>query len=125
MILIDSDILIWILRNNDEYINKFRKTAKDHNGHIFITPIQHLEIMAGTKDKEKINTEIFLDSLGTINIDKTAGKLAGEFMRIFNKSHSVQSADAMVAAVAKLHDLKLWTNNKKHFPMLKKSEFLE
>jgi predicted nucleic acid-binding protein len=63
--------------------------------------------------------------LGIINIDKADGKLAGEFMRIFNKSHSVQSADAMVAAAAKLHDLKLWTNNKKHFPMLKKSEFLE
>jgi len=125
MILIDSDILICILRNNTDYKNKFTSIAKDYNGQIFITPIQYLEIMAGIKEKEKINTEIFLDSLGIINIDKATGKLAGEFMRYFNKSHNIQSADAIVAAAVKIHDLKLWTNNKKHFPMLEKEEFVK
>jgi predicted nucleic acid-binding protein len=125
MILIDSDILIWILRNNIDYKNKFNEIVRKYNGNIYITPIQYVEIMSGVKEKEKINTEIFLDSLGVIDIDKIAGKLAGEFMRIYNKSHNVQSADAIVASTAKIHDLKLWTNNKKHFPMLKKNEFLE
>ncbi len=125
MILIDSDILIWVLRNNDEYKTRFNEIVRKYSGKIYITPIQYVEIMAGVREKEKINTEIFLDSLYVFDIDKTAGKLAGEFMRIFNKSHNVQSSDALIASIAKIHDLKLWTDNKKHYPMLKKNEFIE
>ena len=124
MILIDSDILIWILRNDTDHKNKFSMVVKEYHGQIFITPIQYLEITAGIKEKEKINTEIFLDSLAIINIDKAVGKLAGEFMRLYTKSHNINNADAIMAAIAKMYDLKLWTNNKKHFPMLKENEFI-
>ena len=124
MILIDSDILIWILRNDTTHKNKFSMVVEEYHGQIFITPIQYLEITAGVKEKEKINTEIFLDSLAIINIDKDVSKLAGEFMRLYNKFHNINSADAIIAAITKMYDLKLWTNNKKYFPMLKENEFI-
>ena len=33
------------------------------------------------------------------------------------KSHSVELGDALIAACASSTDLKLWTLNKKHYPM--------
>lgn len=122
MILIDSDILIWILRGEELYKDKFRRAAEESDGEIYITPIQYLEIISGVKKKEMIETKIFLDSLKMFSIGKDTGELAGEYVRVYKKSHSVQSADALTAAVAKLKDLKLWTNNRKHFPMLEKDE---
>jgi predicted nucleic acid-binding protein len=50
--------------------------------------------------------------------------LAGEMVRIYKKSHDLQSADTLIAATAKIYDLKLWTNNQKHYPMMTKNEFI-
>jgi predicted nucleic acid-binding protein len=55
--------------------------------------------------------------------DPDTGKLAGEFMNRYRKFHNVTLADALVAASARLNNLKLWTNNKKHYPMLDGDEF--
>jgi len=123
MILIDTDILIHILRNNTEYINLFKDAVSKNPSDIYITPIQIVEILAGVRKKEKINTELFLNSLEVISIDKNIGILAGEYMNQYMKSHRLQSADSIIAATSKKHNLKLWTNNKKHYPMFSKLEF--
>jgi predicted nucleic acid-binding protein len=70
VILIDTDILIWVLRNNDEYKKKFITATDVSKGKLFITPIQHLEIMSGIREKELINTELFLDSVQTVIVNK-------------------------------------------------------
>lgn len=125
MIIIDSDILIWILRKNSTYIDQFKSVVETYNGQIFITPIQYMEIIAGIKENEIIQTELFLDSFGMINITKDSGKLAGNFLKKFQKSHNVQNADALIGATVKTNGLKLWTLNRKHYPMMQKNEFLE
>lgn len=38
-------------------------------------------------------------------------------------SHNVTLADALVAACSRVNNLKLWTMNKKHYPMLEEDEF--
>lgn len=60
-----------------------------------------------------------------IDIDKEVGKLAGEFIRAYGKSHNVTMADALIGSAAKLNGFKLWTLNKKHYPMLEAKELLE
>lgn len=125
MIVIDSDILIWILRGNDEHKKKFISALESSNGELFITPIQYMEIICGVREKELIATELFLDSLQMINIDKEAGKLAGHFLGKFTKSHSIHNADALIAAVVQMHACKIWTNNRKHYPMLYNEDFFE
>jgi predicted nucleic acid-binding protein len=125
MIIIDSDILIWILRKNSTCIEQFKYVVETYNGQIFITPIQYMEIIAGIKENEIIKTELFLDSFGMINITKDSGKLAGSFLKKYQKSHNVQNADALIAAIVKTNGLKLWTLNRKHYPMMQKNEFLE
>lgn len=38
-------------------------------------------------------------------------------MRQFAKSHRLELADALIAATASIHKLKLWTRNRRHYPM--------
>lgn len=103
MIVIDTDIIIWILRGNKEIKEMFKKTIKQTNGSIFVTPIQLAEIYAGIREKEKIDTEIFLDSFSILNIDGKIGKLAGEFMNKYQKSHNIAINDALIAASTKIN----------------------
>jgi predicted nucleic acid-binding protein len=52
-----------------------------------------------------------------VPIDEEIGKLAGDYLRAFHASHSVELADALIAASASVHQLRLRTRNRKHFPM--------
>ncbi len=125
MIVIDTDILIWILKGNEEIKRRFTQLITETSGHVFITPVQIAEIYAGIKEKERIKTENFLESLNIVDIDKQVGKLAGDFINNYGKSHNVTIADALIGASAKVNSFKLWTLNKKHYPMFEDKEFLE
>jgi predicted nucleic acid-binding protein len=52
----------------------------------------------------------------TIDIAQAAGRLA----KHFQKSHGLDDLDALIAATAEHHGLKLATLNTKHFPMFPK-----
>ena len=125
MILVDTDVLIWVLRGKKEVVEKFRKLVIQFNGFIFITPVQVAEIYSGLREKEKDKVMSFLQSLRTIAIDYDTGKLAGKFMNKYKKSHNVTIADSLIAATAKIQSFKLWTLNKKHYPMFRQEEFFE
>jgi len=123
MILVDSDILVWILMGKREIKERFKKTAAETDGTIYLTPIQIAEIYGGIRENERTDTEIFLNSFMILNIDQGIGKLAGDFINRYRKSHHLTLADAMIAATAKIHGLTLWTLNKKHYPMLEDRDF--
>ena len=122
--MIDSDILIWILRGKIEFKEKFINLTNSSNGLLFITPIQIAEIHCGLLKNEIIKTENLLNSLITIDIDEKIGKLSGELMRKYKKSNHVTLADSLVAASTIINNLKIWTLNKKNYPMLKEKEFI-
>ena len=125
MVVADTDILIWILRQDLALVERFKDAIRATNGHIFITPVQVAEIYSGIRPKEKVKVEIFIESLNILDIDKRIGKLAGEFLHDYGKSHSVTMADALVGAAAKVNVFLLWTLNKKHYPMFENDEFFE
>jgi len=124
MVVIDTDILIWILRGNKDIKVKFVKVIDMTNGNLFITPIQIAEIYSGIRDKERIETELFLSSFRNIDIDNKIGKIAGEYLNKYNKSHNITISDALIAACSKINSYLLWTLNIKHYPMIKDNELL-
>jgi len=125
MVVIDSDILIWVLRGNPQITEKFNKTVVETEGSIFITPVQIAEIYAGVLPKEKAAVESFMSSLGVLSIDEKIGRLAGDFIHKFGRSHSVTLADALVASASRINGYEIWTRNKKHYPMLEADEFFK
>ena len=52
MIILDSDILIWVLRKNEEIKEKLIKATVETDGSLYITPIQIAEIYAGMRKSE-------------------------------------------------------------------------
>ena len=123
MIVFDTDVLIWILRGKEEIIQKAEELINETNGYVYITPVQIAEIYAGARKKELKQIEKLLNSFNKIDINEEIGKLAGEFMNKYRKSHNVELADSLIAACCKVYEFKLWTLNKKHYPMMKE-EFI-
>lgn len=123
MTLIDSDVLIWILRGKLEVKSVFDKLVIDSKGLIFITPIQIAEIYSGMRETERSFTTIFLDSFEVIAISKEIGEIAGHYVHQYKKSHDLMMADSLIAATAAVHGFSLWTLNKKHYPMLTEKDF--
>jgi hypothetical protein len=52
-----------------------------------------------------------------IPVDAKVGRQAGEYLRRHRKCDGVELGDALIAATATLHQLQLWTRNRKHYPM--------
>ena len=46
-----------------------------------------------------------------------SGRRAGEYLRRYRKSHTVELGDAMIAASAVVSGARLWTQNRKRYPM--------
>jgi len=123
LIVLDTDVIIWLLRGRDEVLAKFRIAVEETAGQLYITPVQIAEIFAGMRNHELEKTERLIGSLLVIELDGEIGKLAGEFMNKYGKSHSVKLADALIAAATKINRMRLWTFNKKHYPMMTEEEF--
>lgn len=123
MIIVDTDILIWILRGKEEIINLFIQKVEIQNKTMYITPIQIAEICAGLRENEKFITEKFLESFNIIDIDVEIGKLSGKYLNKFRKSTNITLSDSMIAAATIINEMKLWTMNKKHYPMLENKLF--
>ncbi|RUM56894.1 MAG: type II toxin-antitoxin system VapC family toxin [Persephonella sp.] len=124
MIVFDTDIIIWILRNRGDIIKQSERLIEETNGYIYITPIQIAEIYAGARKKELIQIEKLLNSFKKIDINEEIGRLAGEFMNKYRKSHNVELADSLIASSCKVYGFKLWTLNKKHYPMMNDKELI-
>lgn len=122
--IIDTDILIWILRGREDIRNQFEDFASNYNFQMCITPIQTAEIISGIKPDERIDTELFLDALHVINIDSLTGRVAGEYIKSYKKSFGITLADAFIAASVKISGRRLWTLNFKHYPMLTSENFI-
>ena len=83
----------------------------------FYSPVTLAEIRHGMRAHEREATERVLSSMASVPIEVEIGARAGDYLRAFHASHAVELGDALIAATASVHQLSLWTQNKKHFPM--------
>ena len=84
---------------------------------LFWTPVSVAEIFAGVRKGEEDDVSNLFLLLEPVTISIEAGKKAGGYLKSYAKSHSVELGDALIAACASSEGLKLWTLNKKHYPM--------
>ena len=125
MIVVDTDILIGVLRGRTDIAEQFKETVTAAKGLVYITPIQVAEVFAGIRNSEILKTKEFLESLLLLPLDYRAGEEAGTFLNQFRSSHNVTLADTMVAAATRINAFKIWTLNRKHYPMLDRVDFWE
>jgi hypothetical protein len=116
-VLLDSDIVIEILRSRDPVILSQWNALANSGGDILFSPVTAAEVWAGARPSERQAISSFFPLLICAVSDYEIGKLAGEFLRQFYKSHNLKVGDALIAATAVLRQSALWTRNRKHYPM--------
>ncbi len=115
-VVLDSDVIIAILRGHADALQT--AVALDKSGvPTFCTAIAWAEIFAGVRPDEESATRAFFDTRGEVALDGKIGRQAGDYLARYAKSHGVEIADALVAAAAAVSGLRLWTLNRKHYPM--------
>jgi predicted nucleic acid-binding protein len=116
-VLLDSDIVIEILRSRDSVILSQWNTLANSGEDILFSPVTVAEVWAGARPSERQAISNFFPMLICTACEYEIGKLAGEYLRQFFKSHNLQIGDALIAATAAQNQAALWTRNRKHYPM--------
>lgn len=115
-VLLDSDVVIEVLRARDQGILSLWSTLAGSGTPILVSPVTIAEIWAGARASEHPAISRFFGPLTCAPADHVTGQLAGEILRKYSKSHGVEIADALIAAAAVQHKAALWTRNRKHYP---------
>lgn len=116
-VLIDSGIVLEILRARDQAIIAQWSVLAASSSPIMVSPITFAEIGAGALAGEMPAIARLFGPLACVDLNAKIGELAGKYLRQYGKSHNVKIADALIAASAVHSQAALWTRNRKHYPM--------
>lgn len=116
-VLLDSDILIEVFRGRNATIAAEWAALAQSNCVVLVSAVSFAEIGAGAKPSEQRVIDRILAPLECAPVDEQTGRLAGELLRRYAPSHGLKIADALIAATAIHRQARLWTRNRKHYPM--------
>lgn len=116
-VLVDTDILIEVLRRRDQPLVERWKWLTAGPEWIFYSPVTAAELWQGIRPREEAEVQELLGTLTCIPITHDIGRTAGTYMQRYGPSHGLDLPDALIAATSVLHGCALWTRNRKHYPM--------
>jgi len=117
MILIDTNILIEIYRNNSSIIETVKTIGQ---GNIAVSDITCAEMLYGARNKKELQLIAKdLSKLQTLSIDVQISKDAVVLVEKYALSHKLSIPDALIAATALNYDIPLYTLNVKDFVFIK------
>ena len=116
-VLVDSDVLIEISRGKDRSIISKWLDLSRSDALILFSPVNQIELWAGARPAEFDRLGALFEALACAPADADIGRRAGEYLRRYRKSHAVELGDALIAASAVEREARLWTRNRKHYPM--------
>lgn len=113
MILIDSDVLIWLTRGHDKAQARLSQITPWR-----ISTITYLELIQGCRTKrelERIKRGLAIKQTEILPLTPSISQRAMQLIDAHTLSDGLQAGDALIAAGAIEHDLILLTGNTKHF----------
>jgi len=115
--LIDTDVLIWYMKGNSQAFNIIENLSG-----FYMSVISYMELVQGMRNKIEF-TEL-RKALRTWNtkILFVSEEISAKAMFYVEKhylSHSLEIADALIAATAVANQLPILTGNDKHYKMIK------
>lgn len=116
-VLIDSDILIEVTRAQDNALIARWKQLSGEDTSLLCSPVTVAELWHGARPSEQSALDALFAAIECVAIDTKIGQRAGDYLRKYSKSHHVELGDALIAATASIHNLQLWTRNRRHYPM--------
>ena len=116
-VLLDSDIVIEVLRARDQAVLSKWAALIASKADILFSPVTAAEVWEGARPREQQAIVSCFSLLHCAEIDYPTGQLAGTLLRQYRGSHGLEIADALIAATAVQQQAALWTRNPKHYPM--------
>ena len=113
--ILDSDVLIEILRNNARTTRWVAAQAAPGEA-LRYSPVSRAEIGAGQRAGEEQAIAALFAGMDVVTIDAVTGESAGERLRRYRRSHGLELADALIGASASQHGERLATFNRRHYP---------
>lgn len=116
--VIDTDILIYFLKNNKNVVEKFSEV---NDGNIFTTIINYSELLFGAYNSALVEKNLkrfksFLKTINVLKFDKDAAEhFAREKARLKKAGNLIDDMDLMIAGICLANEFTLVTNNNRHF----------
>ena len=116
MILCDTNILISAFSGRKDTIEQLEKIGLDN---IVLSSVTVMELYQGmTNKRELLAMKKNINSYNVIQINEDTSKKAIELMNLYNLSHNLQIADALIGASAIIYELDFYTYNLKDFQFM-------
>ena len=115
--LVDTDVLIWYLKGNDHA----RQEIAALSG-FFISVVTYIELVQGMRNKQELTAlrrSLRAWNASVLYISEDISAKALFYVEQHYLSHSMQLADALIAATAVANGLAIFTGNVKHYQVLK------
>ena len=113
LIILDTDILIEIIRKNITVIQKCDRMGTEK---LAISSISFNEFLAGSCNKEDLQRNIkFLTGFKLVPVNRNIDRLFTELYKTYAISHRPGIPDMLIAATSLHYNYAVYTNNKKHF----------
>jgi predicted nucleic acid-binding protein len=115
-VLIDSDVLIWYIRGNE---NAKRIVAKAIPFNISV--VSYMELVQGMRNKKELvllKKYLKLWEVEIIQITSEISEMAMDFVEKYFLSNSMELQDALIASTSLIHNEILLTGNEKHYQFL-------
>ncbi len=117
VILVDSDVIIEALRGRNTAVGARWNDLASGGALVLYSPVTAAEIWHGARESERESISRLFSVMSCVPIDAEIGRRAGDYLRLYRPSHQLDLGDALIAATAVLHNVALWTRNRKHYPM--------
>jgi len=114
MHLLDTSVLVPILRKNEIALAWFESSTDEPRMSVVSLTELYLGIRRQREERDLVELE---QAVRPLPVDRDIAIRAGVFVRHYGPSHAVEIPDALIAATAEHHGLRLATLNVKHFPM--------
>lgn len=112
MILLDSNILIEILKGDEKTIQKVQSFSKT----LAISSISVMELYYGARNKTELNKlEKFVSLFQIIQINEEISTKAVQLVKSYAKSHTLDIPDSLIASTSLIYHCPLFTYNLKDF----------
>lgn len=116
MYLIDTDILIWVLRGNKEYKDLLLELK--NKAVLSISTITIAEIYKNIFPSEIVKTENIFNEFQVWDVTVPIAKQGGLYWQQYVKQlRTLNLTDCLIAATAHINNATLVSLNLKHFPM--------
>lgn len=116
MYLIDTDIIIWILRGNKKYEDLLQNLK--YKDSLSISTVTIAEIYKNIYPSEMVKTENVLHEFETWDVTTLIAKQAGLYWQQYSKQiKNLSLTDCLIAGTANVNNSILVSLNSRHFPM--------